>query len=245
MRRPRLPGLWLGLLAAAAALVPLPAQRSDAARTDRARPAIVSASALGGAAMQPDGSARTELPWLLAGDGDPAVSPDGRHLAFSSARTGNRELYVADATTGDLQRVTSSPGLADRRPAWSPDGRRIAWQAGAPGGTADVFTMLADGGKKRRLVEGPADDIDPAWSPDGDHVVFASDRAGGFDLWTVPRTGGEPELLLDAPGAARSPAWSPDGRQVAYSGSERRRHEHLDPARRSAGAEARHTLRPG
>ncbi len=167
--------------------------------------------------MQPDGSARTELPWLLPGDGDPVVSPDGRRLAFSSSRTGNREIYVADATTGRLRRVTASPRLVDQKPAWSPDGRRIAWQAGAPGQPADVFVMRADGGKKRRLVSGPSHDIDPAWSPDGTRIAFASNRNGGFDLWAVPRAGGEPELLLDAPGAARAPAWSPDGTRLAYS----------------------------
>ena len=169
--------------------------------------------------MQSDGSARTESPWLLAGDGDPAVSPDGRHLAFSSRRNGSRDIYVADATTGEVRRLTASRRLDDRRPAWSPDGRRIAWQAGVRGRAADVFVMRADGGKKRRLVRGPGEDIDPAWSPDGSRVAFASNRKGGFDLWTVPSDGGEPELLLDARGAARAPSWSPDGRHIAYSGS--------------------------
>jgi hypothetical protein len=221
MSPPRLPGVRLGLVVvvAAAVLVPMPAQSSDAALPHGPGPAIVSASLFGGAAMQSDGSARTELPWLLPGDGEPAVSPDGRHLAFSSARNGNREIYVADAVTGEVRRLTASRRLADRKPAWSPDGRRIAWQAGAPGRAADVFVMRADGGKKRRLVRGPSDDIDPAWSPDGTRIAFASNRTGGFDLWTVPRAGGEPELLLDARGAARAPAWSPDGTRVAYSES--------------------------
>jgi WD40 repeat protein len=219
MPRPRLPGVLLGLVAAAVVLVPLPAQRSDAAPPERPRPAIVSASALGGSVMQSDGAARSELPWLLPGDGDPVISPDGRHLAFSSARDGNREIYVADATTGELRRVTASRRLVDQKPAWSPDGRRIAWQAGAPGRPADVWVMRADGARKRRIAAGPSHDIDPAWSPDGTRIAFASNRNGGFDLWTVARTGGEPELLLDAPGSARAPTWSPDGTHVAYSGT--------------------------
>ncbi len=167
--------------------------------------------------MQADGAARTELPWLLAGDGDPVISPDGRHLAFSSARNGNREIYVADATTGEVRRLTASRGVVDQKPAWSPDGRRIAWQAGARGRPADVWVMRADGGKKRLLAGGPSHDIDPAWSPDGTRIAFASNRSGGFDLWSIAKEGGEPELLLDAPGAARAPAWSPDGTHVAYS----------------------------
>jgi hypothetical protein len=219
MPPPRLPAVWLGLVAAAVVLAPLPAQRSEAALADGPRPAIVAASLLGGAATQSDGSVRTELPWLLSGDGDPAVSPDGRRLAFSSARNGNHEVYVADTTTGEVRRLTASRRLEDRKPAWSPDGRRIAWQAGAPGRAADVFVMRADGGRQRRLADGPSDDIDPAWSPDGTRIAFASNRAGRFDLWVVPRTGGEPQLLLDVRGAARAPAWSPDGQRLAYSGT--------------------------
>ena len=98
--------------------------------------------------MQSDGSARTELPWLLPGDGDPAVSPDGRRLAFSSARNGNREIYVADATTGERAAPDGQSQARRPKPAWSPDGRRIAWQAGAPGRPADVFVMRADGGEE-------------------------------------------------------------------------------------------------
>ena len=219
MPPPRIPGILLGLVVVAVALVPLPAQGSDAASPEEPLPAIVSASVLGGSAMQPDGSARTELPWLLPGDGDPVVSPDGRRLAFSSARDGNREIYVANATTGVVRRLTASRRLVDQKPAWSPDGRRIAWQAGRPGEPTDVFVVRADGGGKRRLAEALSHDIDPAWSPDGTRIAFASNRNGGFDLWTVATAGGEPELLLDAPGAARAPAWSPDGTRIAYSGA--------------------------
>jgi WD40 repeat protein len=219
MSPPRLPSIPLGLALVAVVLTLVPARPSDAALPERLRPAIVSASLLGGSVTQSAGPARTELPWLLAGDGDPAVSPDGRRIAFSSARNGNREIYVADATTGEVRRLTASRRLDDRKPAWSPDGRRIAWQAGAPGRAADVFVMRADGARKRRLVGGPSDDIDPAWSPDGTRIAFASNRNGDFDLWAVPMAGRKPELLLDVSGAARAPAWSPDGTQVAYSGS--------------------------
>ena len=216
---PRFLAFCLGPVVAAAVLVAQPAQLSDAARSPGPHSAIVSTSLLGGASNLSDGSARTELPWLLPGDGDPAVSPDGRRLAFTSARSGNREIYVADATTGGVRRLTASRRLDDRKPAWSPDGRRIAWQAGAPGRDADLFVMRADGSRKRRLAGGPGDDVEPAWSPDGTRIAFASNRTGGYDLWLVPTTRGEPQLLVDSTGAARAPAWSPDGQRLAYSGT--------------------------
>ena len=219
MPPPRLLAICLGPVVAAAVLVAQPAQLSDAARPPEPHSAIVATSLLGGATHLPDGSVRAELPWLLPGDGDPAVSPDGSRLAFSSARTGNREIYVADTTTGELRRLTASRTLDDRKPAWSPDGRRIVWQTGAAGRDADLFVMRADGLGKRPLAVAAGDDIDPAWSPDGTRIAFASNRSGGYDLWLVPSAGGEATPLLDLPGATRAPAWSPDGRQLAYSGT--------------------------
>jgi hypothetical protein len=216
MPLPRLLGLWLGPVAAAVVLVPFFAQRGDAALADGPRPSIVAEGRLGATATRSDGSARTELPWLLPGDGDVAVSPDGGRVAFTSARTGNREIYVADGATGDVQRLTASRKLDDRHPAWSDDGRRIAWQSGRPG-RWDVYAMRSDGTRKRLVAGGPGEDLDPAWSPDGRRIAFASARGGGLDLWSVSSAGGEPELLLDAVGAARAPAWSPDGRRLAFS----------------------------
>ena len=244
MPRPRLPGVLLGLVAAAIVFVPLPAQRSDAALPERPRPAIVSASTLGGSAMQADGAARTELPWLLAGDGDPVISPDGRHLAFSSARNGNREIYVADATTGELRRLTASRGVVDQKPAWSPDGRRIAWQAGARGRPADVWVMRADGGKKRLLAGGPSHDIDPAWSPDGTRIAFASNRSGGFDLWSSREGGRRAGAAARRPRRRTGAGVEPGRNTRRLQRGERRRHEHLDPARRHARDDPRHPL-PG
>lgn len=174
-------------------------------------------AAVAATATVADGSSRTELPWLLPGDTDPAVAPDGRRLAFSSERDGNPELYVADAATGSVRRLTWNLKAADRRPAWSPDGRRLVWQSGRPG-TLDLFVMDADGGRKQRLVGGAGDDVDPDWSPDGKRVAFSSNRGGHRDLWEVPAGGGKPELLLDVRGEARAPVWSPDGKRLAYSG---------------------------
>ena len=216
---PRLPAGCAGLLLAALAVAPGAAPRGGPAAALDPRPAIVAAHATGATATRPDGSWRTELAWLLPGDGDPAVAPDGRRLAFSSARTGNREIYVADTLTGDVERLTSSPRLDDRRPTWSPDGRHVAWESGRPA-AGDLYVMRADGSHKRRLVGGASDEADPAWSPDGARVAFASNRAGGYDLWAAPSSGGGPELLLDVRGDARAPAWSPNGTRLAYSGAD-------------------------
>jgi dipeptidyl aminopeptidase/acylaminoacyl peptidase len=61
-------------------------------------------------------------------DVDPAVSPDGRKVAFASDRDGDFEIYLANVGTGELQRVTDN-AVDDRDPAWSPDGQWNSYQA--------------------------------------------------------------------------------------------------------------------
>ena len=223
MPGPRVPVVAAGLCLAVFALVPNASALGKAASPPAvsARPALITVGSLVGTATFADGSGRTELPWLLPGEDDPAVSPDGRHVAFSSARNGDREIYVADAATRRVRRLTTNPGAEDRRPAWSPDGKRIAWQSGRPAAadlsSFDLHVMRADGRTKRLLVGGAGDDVEPAWSPDGSLIAFASDRGGHFDLWAAPAKGGEPQMLLDVRGAARAPAWSRDGSTLAYT----------------------------
>jgi dipeptidyl aminopeptidase/acylaminoacyl peptidase len=138
---------------------------------------------------RPDGSGRTQL----AVGADPAVSPNGARVAF--VRGG--DTFVLTLETRRTTRVRRGA-----EPAWSPDGRHLAAVVEA--------TVQVDG---RPLTTGRW----PAWTPDGRSVVFASDRAGSWDLWRVAASGGEPERLTADPGDELEPAVSPDGTRVAYS----------------------------
>ena len=57
----------------------------------------------------------SDLRW----DRDPSWSSDGRHLAFSSTRDGNAEIYVMNADGSGQTRLTNAPA-ADSDPSWSP-----------------------------------------------------------------------------------------------------------------------------
>lgn len=213
------PVLRLGSITVALASIPAALGGAAPAAPGASEPplaAIVVVGATAAAAVLPDGTWQVELPSLYPGDSDPAVSPDGRRIAFVSTRDGNQEVYVADAGTRRTSRLTRNLRAADRRPAWSPDGRRIAWQSGPPG-TADLFVMRADGAGKRLLVGGAGDDADPAWSPDGTQIAFSSTRSGRRQLWVVAAAGGEPQPLAPITGRARAPAWAPGGAHLAFA----------------------------
>jgi hypothetical protein len=184
------------------------------ARPEPPLTALVATGPTATTALLADAKWRVELSFLYPGDSDPAVSPDGNRIAFVSERDGNAEVYVADAGTGELRRLTRSR-RPDRRPAWAPGGLQVVWQSGLPG-EADLVVARADGGGRRPLVRGPGDDAGPAWSPDGSRIAFSSNRAGRRQLWVVAATGGVPERVAETPGRASAPAWSPGGRRVAF-----------------------------
>jgi len=140
-------------------------------------------------------------------DSEPAWSPDGKWLAFSSNRsvpdpdaTYDQNIWVVPASNSDKgahpTQVTTNPG-ADGSPAWSPDGEWIAYVtqmdphlfdyatkhlavAPATGGEAKLITLALD-----RMV------TVPRFSPDGKYLYFIADDDGTQNLCRVPVTGGE------------------------------------------------------
>jgi dipeptidyl aminopeptidase/acylaminoacyl peptidase len=157
------------------------AGRAVVAATAAPEPAVPVAAAMGpqsGTLNRLDGRAGEGLLWLLPGDDGVALAPDGRRIAFSSGRDGNREIYVADAATGELTRVTRSPGREDVDPAWSPGGALLAWAAAGRTGRHDLWIAQPSGRAARRVLARPADDAEPDWAPDGRSLAFASDVGG-------------------------------------------------------------------
>ena len=140
----------------------------------------------------------------------PAWSPDGKHIAFTSTRDKNQEVYVAETSGANLRRLTHDPAL-DAHPCWSPDGRRIAF-ATARWGDFELAVMDADGTSLVRLTESRGLDDYPAWSPDGTRIAFASNRDRNFEIYVLDVATGVQRNLTRSKALDNFPGWTPNGR---------------------------------
>jgi len=124
---------------------------------------------------------------IISGDGGaaaPQISPDGKHIAFMSNRTGPWQIWVSNADGSNPMQIsfTDSAGT----PRWSPDGRYIAFDGPGDQGSS-IFVARADGsGRTIQVTEG----LVPSYSRDGQWIYFASERSGDWQVWKVLTAGG-------------------------------------------------------
>jgi eukaryotic-like serine/threonine-protein kinase len=137
---------------------------------------------------------------------DPAISPDGTRLAFSSDEFNNGTQYICiqDLARGVRRRVTD--GGAESHPSWSPDGERLAYVSRA-GGIWNAWQIAADGSTSPQVI--CESSMFPSWSVYG-HLVVMQFR--GRPVLEV-RGPGEHEFRVIGSGA--EPQVSPDGVWVA------------------------------
>ena len=144
----------------------------------------------------------------------PDYSPDGARMAFASNRSGNWEIWTANADGSDVRQVTSFGGTPAANPHWSPSGRLIAFDHVSEGNW-DVYTTTPEGNSLRRLTSAPSRDETPAWSSDGHWLYFASNRTGDFEIWKMPVNDPAQATQLTH-GGGRWPRESPDGRYLYF-----------------------------
>jgi Tol biopolymer transport system component/DNA-binding SARP family transcriptional activator len=150
----------------------------------------------------------------------PALSPDGKFVAYAAGPNGRLRIYVRQLSGGRTIAVADSTPGDQHWPRWSPDGSRLSFEAGRA-----IYVVPALGGPARLLVappeqspgvngEGAISDEGPsylAWSPDGRKIVYAVGRR----IEVRAAEGGPPTTIAEA-GQPHSFAWSPDGSRIAY-----------------------------
>ena len=170
-------------------------------------------------------------------DSDPAWSPDGRFLAFTSNRTAepdandNSDIFLVEAKAGQTPRpVTSSPGT-DRKAVFSPDGKWLAYLAGGDPkdfwyATNHVAVVAAAGGEPRSLTQALDRNVGgPRFSPDGAHVYFVVEDGGNEHLARVPAAGGAVERVLAGERSVQAYDLGPHGETVVLESTPQRPYE--------------------
>src|SRR6185437_2073499 len=153
--------------------------------------------------------------------GTPAISPDGKLLAYSSDR--NREegldLFVRQVSGGEPVRLTFD-GEDNTTPDFSPDGGSIVFRSSRNGG--GIYEIASLGGESRLIV---SEGFNPRYSPDGSRIAYwvgdygiSEAVPGSGQVWIIPRSAGQPKLVAPDLTGARYPIWSPDGKGLLFLG---------------------------
>ena len=153
---------------------------------------------------------------------DPALSPDGKLLAYASdlAGAGTLDIWVQQVGGGEPVRRTRDAGQ-NREPSFSPDGTSVVFRSTRDGG--GIFLMPAFGGPTRRIAP---DGLNPVFSPDGTSVAYYIGSANAAalanartELWVASTTGAAPREVLTGFSGVCCPIWTPDSGHLLFLGN--------------------------
>ena len=169
-------------------------------------------------------------------DSQPAWSPDGQWIAYTSEQNEQIHLKLLNLQTGAIQELTPDNPIS-LEPEWSPDGSRLAYVSTHPNGRFHIFTMPLSGGvpgspgkitsdvkfPSRTVYYGEwAHHLHPTWTPDGQELILVSNRdsqhgTGGF--YRMPAQPGAPmeRFHYEETTWQARPTISPDGSKLVYA----------------------------
>jgi Tol biopolymer transport system component/tRNA A-37 threonylcarbamoyl transferase component Bud32 len=158
-----------------------------------------------------------EIMQSFKGISRPALSPDGKWLAFNSTEQ-EEDLFVMGVDGSGLRQLTNG-GQRNRGPRWSPDGKQIAFFSTRSGGW-DIWTVDATGSEFRQITNLAGNNVAwPVWSADGKYLAYTLFGLNTFLIQPrKPWSAQTPEKLPAFPGEGQifnGWNWSPDGHMLA------------------------------
>ncbi len=151
----------------------------------------------------------------------PALSPDGKWIAYVSRANKNYDVWVKPAAGGLATQLTTHTS-DDYSPAWSPDGKSLAFISRRDDAEGDLYLLQIKHGEgalspgKIKLLKHDLDrEAFPVFSPDSKKIAFSLGAAGAEQIWFYEIKTQKKYPLTKQGGT--QPAWSPDGTQLAIS----------------------------
>jgi eukaryotic-like serine/threonine-protein kinase len=141
----------------------------------------------------------------------PVFSPDGKHVAFTSNRTGRFNPYITDAP--NREKLVIDMQLAGGYPTdWSPDGKNLLYW-----GNEDLWIVPVDGKEKPyTLAKTRFDERAGSFSPDGKWVAYSSNESLGYEIYLTPFPAGDGKRYIVSNQGGMSPAWRRDGKEIYF-----------------------------
>ena len=163
-----------------------------------------------------DDFALTQLTYDTGYTSDPAISPDGKLVAYTSDRSGegNLDIWVQNIATGDRARLAPNPA-DDYEPSFSPDGSKVAFHSDRDGG--GIYTAAVLGGDLKMVAKRGRG---PRFSPDGQRIAYwvGESYFVRTQLYTVGAVGGTARQVQPNFYGAHDAVWSPDGKYLLFWG---------------------------
>lgn len=140
----------------------------------------------------------------------PAISPDGRSMAFTGNKILGWGIYRMDLYTKEVLPLDTGEGAC--RPAYSPDGQWIAYVSGRGAGKENIWIIKWDGSERKQITRRrDLHEYDPRWSPDGNWIVYMASESkehGNWEIWIVKIYGTIPIRLTKNPAQDMYPDWT-------------------------------------
>ena len=166
--------------------------------------------------MDWDGSNQTQLTKLRSLSINPAISPDGSRLAFTSYAKGTPRIMMVDTLSGRQLSFYNQEASMNATPAFSPDGKQI-YYASSAAGLAQIYSAGLDGQGFHRVTHTDTIDMEPKVNPKNPALMLFVGGQTHPQIYRMTSEGVGVERVTNGQGEATNPAWNPDGQHFAFS----------------------------